>query len=1148
MAGGCLWDVATGGEIRCLGDQNRKIHSVAFSANGQLTVTGGADGTARVWDVVTGREIKRFVSSPDYSAVPSAITRVAFSADSCFLVTNSGGLTTSVWEIATGKEIQRFDHDSVEEEAFSPNGQFVLTVNAQDHSELRLWDRTTGKRVQRFKILSPKMGTRVWINAVAFSPDGQFIVASTRSDTTVYLWEIATGREVRRFDKHTGSLLDVTFSSDGRFLVTLEGKATGGVGGAEIYGSVGTSLVPLEGKKKDAKLSLTGHFWDIATGEEVRRVEQPITGRIENATIASAERVIVVASAIKEPSVTQLSLLDLTTSHERQRIESVAANVAFIAMSPDGRFALTGSDNEDLRLWDVSSGQVAYRFAEHIDFAKSVAFSPDSRFIITTGYETYNGPADYRFHDFARLWDTTTGQEVRRFVGHTDEVSRVAFSPDGRFVMTGGKDNTARLWEAASGREVRRFLHSFPVTGVALSPDGQSVLTTDYYTIRLWNLTTGNEVWNVRRAWSENPGDSFGDFERFSRDGRLLMTRWGRTVYVLHATTGQKVRSFEYTSYDDIIGLMPDGRFVLRKKETATLAFWDLTAEKEMQSFRGIASANVSPDGRFIFTRSGGATHVWKTATGQELCQLISFRDGTWVVVDPEGRFDTNNLDNNRGLHWIMPDDPLTPLPLEIFMRDYYEPRLLPRILAGEKFRPVRALSELNRVQPAVKITKIEPVPNAPDVVSVSVEVAKARREFQRGAQKVVDETGVYDLRVFRDGQLVGYAPTTEGELPVDSQTKSAIQTFTVRLPRSKGRRQIEFSAYAFNVDRVKSRTDRRVFTLPAARPSVKGRAYLLNIGVNAYENPAWNLRFAANDARQMQRLLLDRLQRTGAFEAVIPILLTSDAQEDAQERKRNEQLATKDTIHAVFNLLAGKQVDRAHQQKVTNSDRLQPVKPEDLVLITFSSHGYADANGSFYLFPFDVGPGERKTVTPELLRHAISSDELSQWLRDIDAGQLVLIVDACHSAASVEGEGFKPGPMGSRGLGQLAYDKGMRILTASQADDVAIESGLLQQGLLTYALIQDGLEARRADFQPKDRRITLTEWLRYGAERVPGLYTEVRNGQLQRFGKSERARAAVAEYASPSSSPQRSGLQHPALFDFARRPDEILLTRAQAK
>jgi uncharacterized caspase-like protein len=138
-------------------------------------------------------------------------------------------------------------------------------------------------------------------------------------------------------------------------------------------------------------------------------------------------------------------------------------------------------------------------------------------------------------------------------------------------------------------------------------------------------------------------------------------------------------------------------------------------------------------------------------------------------------------------------------------------------------------------------------------------------------------------------------------------------------------------------------------------------------------------------------------------------------------------------------------------------------------VVIAVSSHGYTDPQGRFYIVPYDTGPVSDGQITAEVLGRFISSDELSQWLRDIDAGEMVMIVDTCHSAATVEADGFKPGPMGSRGLGQLAYDKGMKILAASQADDVALEVEGLKQGLLTYALVHDGLEAGGADYQPKD-------------------------------------------------------------------------------
>ncbi|HWS56217.1 MAG TPA: hypothetical protein VN228_18900, partial [Pyrinomonadaceae bacterium] len=182
-----------------------------------------------------------------------------------------------------------------------------------------------------------------------------------------------------------------------------------------------------------------------------------------------------------------------------------------------------------------------------------------------------------------------------------------------------------------------------------------------------------------------------------------------------------------------------------------------------------------------------------------------------------------------------------------------------------------------------------------------------------------------------------------------------------------------------------------------------------------------------------------------------------------------------------------------------------------------------------------------------------------------VDAGELVLVVDACHSAASVRGDGFKPGPMGSRGLGQLAYDKGMRVLTSTQADDVALEFNLVEMGLLTYALTRDAVERAEADRAPKDSRITVSEWLAYGVERVPQLHAEV-DGQLAMMAEGKAAAgppaqssgAKVVRFARAVPAPAAAAgddrgltfgaasrhLQRPSLFDFKRRGRDTLLAR----
>src|SRR5262249_50208931 len=110
-----------------------------------------------------------------------------------------------------------------------------------------------------------------------------------------------------------------------------------------------------------------------------------------------------------------------------------------------------------------------------------------------------------------------------------------------------------------------------------------------------------------------------------------------------------------------------DGRYLVTGGADGDAHFWDPYLGKEIGRFAGhrgmVRSAVFSHDGRFVVTGGDDAKiRLWDASNGQELCLLTSFPDGTWIVVDPQGRFDTNNLDDIQGLHWVLDDDPMHPL------------------------------------------------------------------------------------------------------------------------------------------------------------------------------------------------------------------------------------------------------------------------------------------------------------------------------------------------------------------------------------------------------------------------------------------------------------------------------------------------------
>ncbi len=284
-------------------------------------------------------------------------------------------------------------------------------------------------------------------------------------------------------------------------------------------------------------------------------------------------------------------------------------------------------------------------FTGHTDSIWGIAFSPDGRYILTAGGD-----------NTARLWDTRAGVEVRRFTGHTAPVISVAFSPDGKYALTASHDKTARLWDVQTGAEVRRFVgHTDQVWGCAFSPDGKYALTGSVdHTARLWDVQTGAEV----RRFVGHEDIVYG--VAYSPDGKYVLTAGtgDKTARLWDAATGKELRRYTGDSGIVLVTFSPDGKYALASSWDKTARLWNVETGQEVQRFVGHSSSTkavaFSPDGQTVLTSSDDTTAMlWDVKTGKSLRTLIGHTSAVFAAAySQDGRYIVTACGDKTALLW----------------------------------------------------------------------------------------------------------------------------------------------------------------------------------------------------------------------------------------------------------------------------------------------------------------------------------------------------------------------------------------------------------------------------------------------------------------------------------------------------------------
>jgi WD40 repeat protein len=745
------------------------------------------------------------------------------------------------------------------------------------------------------------------------------------------------------------------------------------------------------------------HLFDVSTGKEIKRFTG-YSNDVNSAALSPDGKTIITDNWDKETGYRVIYLWNITSGRAVNRINKHRGKTLLEedgypnsrtfhpSFSPDSKNILTTGTNETLIIEEIYTEKTK-EFIDNANYPTSSVFSPNGKMVLTT-----SGGEE------VRLWDVSTGKEIKRFTGHPEGSNSAVFSPDGKMVLTTSRGGEVHLFDVSTGKEIKRFTgHSEGSNSAVFSPDGKMILTaSNDRTVRLWDVSTGKEIRRLSRYSREISGEGFNVLTPF-------------LIYAIFS---------------------PDGQIILTIGHNEAICLWNVSTGKEIKRFTMpressyISSAVFSPDGKMILTASDdNQTRFWDANIGRELCSLISFKDGSWAVTTPEGRYDASDPDRIEGLHWVLG---LEPIALNQFKKFYYEPGLLARIMAG-KPAPfnVPDFSKGNiKLYPEVAVT-----PPKPGDKTLAIHLTN-----QGG--------GLGRTTIWVDGNLLTDDARPKGFNP--NQSKATLTVSLAKVPALKPGQERQIRVVAENQTgdvQIQSRGS-IVSYVPDQSTAITAppELFAIVLGTSDYALSRLHLRYASKDARDFASATTAGAKKLFGVDKVHLYLLTSDDKDPKKQTTRANIVATFEEVR-------------------------KRAKSTDILVVYGAGHGISvhrpDRRDDLYCYltqeaHTDVAQDYLSTALCKT--SAITSDDLAEWLnveKGIKASKKVIILDTCAAGAAQEAlsatvRELTPEEVArARAIDQLKDRTAFHVLMGCASNRSSYEAGEYGQGLLTYALLE---------------------------------------------------------------------------------------------
>jgi WD40 repeat protein len=540
--------------------QGSAVRAVAVAPGDLFIASGGANGTVRIWDSKTGREILAL----EKHAGP--VEACAWSPKNGFLATASSDALVIIWEIPSGtiRHILQGHAGSVNSCSWSPDG--LLLASASADKTLQIWDAATGRPAQKLA------GHQAAVASCAWSPDGKLLVSGSW-DQTVRIWNPHNGTSLTTLSGMTATVKACAWSPDSKRVASVSDQ------------SVKIHELP-RGREI---MALTGHK------SAINACAWPLEGK--TLATASADQTI--------------KIWEISSASERLTLCGHRGAVETCAWAPDGSFLASGSADASIKIWEMPAGKERFQFGGHRTAATACAWSPDGARLASSARD-----------QTLKIWAWPAGNEVRVLAGHKGSVDTCAWSPDGTTLASGSRDKTIKLWAMPEGKETFTLAgHTGNVLVCAWSPkDGALASVSWDSTIRLWETTWGKEVRVLKEhqdavfacAWSPN-----GLLLATGSNDRSLKIWDAASGKALHSWV-------RHDAAIECCAWAPDQKRLITGASNGLIKLWKMpegTVHAELAGHKSaVLTCACSAQGNLLVSGSHDQTiKIWDLARGEEL-------------------------------------------------------------------------------------------------------------------------------------------------------------------------------------------------------------------------------------------------------------------------------------------------------------------------------------------------------------------------------------------------------------------------------------------------------------------------------------------------------------------------------------------------